>query len=274
MPYLKIIRPVNCFFVFITVLFGAYFKATLTFEISAFAAAFSALLIAAAGYVMNDYFDLPIDKINKPNRVLPSKKINPKNVYIYSLFLFILGIILSFLTNSLYCVLIAISNSIILFYYAKYFKLSPALGNIMIAYTSATTFIFGGLSNNNFQNSLLIALFAFFYTLIRELTKDCEDVHGDSIFKAKTLAILLGKKKTMILALFPALLMLLISFFAFHTMMISYLSFYLISFLVMLPLIFFIILLIINGKKTKLSQFSNMMKIDMFILLIILWVGK
>ncbi len=274
MPYLKIIRPVNCIFVFITVLFGAYFKQKLAFEISAFAAAFSALLIAAAGYVMNDYFDLPIDKINKPHRVLPSKKINPKNVYIYSLFLFILGIILSFLTNSLYCVLIAISNSIILFYYAKYFKLSPALGNIMIAYTSATTFIFGGLSNNNFQNSLLIALFALFYTLIRELTKDCEDVHGDSIFKAKTLAILLGEKKTMILALFPALLMLLTNYFALQKVMISYLSFYLISFIVILPLMFFIILLIINGKKKKFSQFSNMMKIDMFILLLILWFGK
>jgi geranylgeranylglycerol-phosphate geranylgeranyltransferase len=272
MPFIKILRPVNCLFVVLTVFFGAYYLNSEVELLPVIFAVISATFIAAAGYVINDFFDLPIDAVNKPNRILPSGKISPKNAYIYAVILFFIGIIASWLTQNFYCVGLAIINSIALFYYARYFKLSFLAGNIIVAYAAASTFLYGGLAANNLHNSLIIAGFAFLYTLIRELIKDAEDIEGDMKFGAKTLAVRIGRKNTILVSILPALTIIAYTFYVRSS--INELTFWLLHLLVSLPLILFFVLLLEKIEEKRLHRISNFMKLDMLILLIILWVGK
>ncbi len=273
MLFLKIIRPFNCLFVALTILFGAYYNSiNNNFWIIIFAMV-SATLIAGAGYVINDFFDLPIDIINKPHRVLPSGKISPKTAYIYAVLLFISGITLSFFTQNIYCVLIAILNSLILFFYAKSFKMSFLIGNILIAYTAASTFIYGGLSNNNFKNGLIVAIYAFLYTLIREFIKDSEDIEGDVKFGARTLAIKVGRKNITLISILPILCILIFNYFLLYLELITLTTFLILNLLVSVPLILFTVYLLRKLNKYRFSRISLLMKINMLVLLIILWVG-
>lgn len=272
MAYLKILRPFNCLFVAICVAFGIFFRNLTLQSYYVFFAILSATIIAGAGYVINDFFDLPIDSVNKPNRVLPSGKIKPKSAYLYAIVLFIIGIILSFLTRNKYCIAIAIINSVMLFFYAKTFKMNFLIGNLVVAYAAGSTFIFGGLSSNNFTNSLIIAIYAFLYTLMREFIKDAEDIEGDIKFNANTLAIKLGRENTIFTSILPVAFIIVFTIYLFFSEFILLSTFVLMNVFVSIPLIFFIIFLSKKISTKKLSLISGWMKIDMLILLVILWV--
>lgn len=273
MSFIKIIRPFNCLFVILSVFFGAYYQSSSNNIYPIIFAALSAFLIAAAGYVINDFFDIPIDVINRPDRILPSGKITPKAAYIFSVVLFISGITASYFTQNFYCVIIAIVNSILLFSYAKTFKMSFLTGNILVAYITASTFLFGGLCNENVKNSLIIVIFAFLYTFIREIIKDGEDIEGDIKLGAKTLAVMIGRKNISIVSIFPALLIILYTIFLFMKDIIGLKVFSALTMGVSFPLIILIIYILRKSEIKRFANTSSLMKIDMLILLIILWVG-
>ena len=273
MPFLKIIRPFNCLFVILSVFFGAYYQSSISNLFPVIFAALSASLIAAAGYVINDFFDIPIDIINRPDRILPTGKILPKTAYIFSVMLFIFGITASYFTQNFYCVIIAIVNSILLFSYAKTFKMSFMAGNILVAYTTASTFLFGGLCNDNVKNSMIIVIFAFLYTFIREIVKDGEDIEGDIKLGAKTLAVKIGRKNIAIVSIFPALALIIYSIFLFTINMISLKVFLALTIGVSLPLTILITYILRKSEIKIFTNTSSLMKINMLMLLIILWVG-
>jgi len=158
MSYLLILRPGNVIFVLVCVLFGALFRNNAPFDFKLLAAMLSASSIAGAGYVINDFFDLPIDSINRPRRIIPSGRISPRAAYIYSVALFVAGILFSFLTANWYCVMLAVFNSILLFYYARNFKKTLLLGNIVVAYSAASCFIL----EVSVQRILKIALYSVY----------------------------------------------------------------------------------------------------------------
>jgi geranylgeranylglycerol-phosphate geranylgeranyltransferase len=270
MSFLKITRPLNCLFVAITIVFGAVIGTENIDLLPIIFATISATLIAAAGYVINDYFDFAIDKINRPNRVLPAGKITPKSAYIYSITLFTFGIFFSFFTNNIYCIFLAFINAIILFLYAKYFKLTPFFGNLIVAYIATSTFLYGAFSNANLVNIWMITTFAFLLTLIRELIKDCEDIEGDAKLKAKTLALIFGIKKTIQIAFIVATIMILFVLFLWWQAYISNSTIILLNAFVILPTLLFFASLKQNFEKNNLARISKFVKIDMLILLIIL----
>ncbi|MCF7794247.1 MAG: geranylgeranylglycerol-phosphate geranylgeranyltransferase [Candidatus Cloacimonetes bacterium] len=273
MPFIKIIRPFNCLFVAFTVLFGALISNNVIELSPIIFAVLSASFIAAAGYVINDFFDLPIDKVNKPNRILPSGKISPKTAYLFAVTLFFVGIMLSYLTTNFFCVGLAIINSIALFLYARYFKLSFLMGNLLVAYAAASTFIYGGLAANNLGNSLIIAIFAFLYTFLREIVKDAEDIEGDAEFGARTLAIKVGRKGIAWLSVIPILAIIFVSFYFFKNELISNRSFLLLQIFVSIPLILKLVIMIKQNTRKVFSILSQTMKINMVMLMIILWIG-
>lgn len=269
MPFLKIIRPFNCIFAALTVFFGAIYFADALQNFPILFAVISAMLIAAGGYVMNDFFDIPIDIINKPNRVLPSGKITPKTAYLYAVFLFISGMIFGFLTGNIYCVGIAIINTLILFFYAKTFKMKILTGNLLVAYSAGSAFVYGGLVNDNLSNSLILAFYAFFYTLIREFIKDAEDISGDSKYNARTLAIVLGKKKIVLISFIPFFAITVYTLFLFYTHSVSLFTFIALILFVVVPLFLFLLYLTKKTGKANFSAISTYMKVDMLVLLII-----
>jgi geranylgeranylglycerol-phosphate geranylgeranyltransferase len=163
---------------------------------------FVVALITAAGNVINDFFDTKIDAINRPDRPIPSGKVSRIAARGFAVTLFLAGILVSFFTNTL-CIGIAIINSLLLVVYAAKLKSTPLLGNIAVAYLSASIFLFGGALNgwSGLVRIIPIAAITFFAMLSRELLKDAEDIEGDRAGGADTLPIRIGVRKTAEIAL-------------------------------------------------------------------------
>lgn len=158
-------------------------------------------LISGAGNTINDYFDIKIDSINRPERPIPSGRVKLKEALYFSYLLFALGTALAFSINSV-CGSIALFNSLLLIFYAKTLKGTPLLGNLSIGYLTGSTFLFGA-SVFGFEGlRTLFVLFVLSALAItaREIVKDIEDMEGDKMEGADTLPLRIGAKKASYLA--------------------------------------------------------------------------
>jgi len=180
----------------------------------------SVLFITAAGYVINDYFDAPVDMINRPSRVMLSRLIPRRMAIVVHLTLSIIGvaagIYLSFAIRLSFLSMIFLLVPGILWFYSTTYKRQFLLGNLIVAFLTALVPLMVIL----FEVPLLIreygremvrnqidfhtltawvggyALFAFLFTLIREIVKDMEDFEGDRAYGRNTLPVVLGLKTT------------------------------------------------------------------------------
>ncbi len=271
--YFEIIRPFNTIFVALTILFGAFFHSHNYSIYAIIFAIFSAGFISAAGYVINDFYDIQIDKINRPDRVLPSNRMRPKVAFWYAIILLFLGIIFGFLTQKSGCIFLALLNSFLMFYYAKSLKKKFLFGNLVVAYAAGSAFIFGAISNSNLKNVFVVSIVAFLYTLVREIVKDMEDVEGDIKENSSTLPIILGKKAAAQLTIIPILI---IFFFLNYKFIFHGLNIYKIvinpfNYIVTLPLLILFLLYSNNLKAKFLHKISLIMKLDMLLYLVGVW---
>ncbi|OPX66188.1 MAG: Digeranylgeranylglyceryl phosphate synthase [Methanoregulaceae archaeon PtaB.Bin056] len=186
------IRPLNATVAGCAAIIG-YLMATGTLVTGAVILFLVVFLVTGAGNAINDYFDVEIDRINRPDRPIPSGAASAKGVFVYSSILFIAGITLSLLTNP-FCIAIAVANSLLLIWYAASLKRTPGAGNAAISYLTASIFLFGGAYAG--PEGLLVvtplALITFFAMLAREIWKDAEDLEGDRAQGADTLPIRIG----------------------------------------------------------------------------------
>ena len=198
---LTIIRPVNSIAAGLAAIV-AYLIATGTVIPEVLLLFVGVTLITAAGNVINDYFDIEIDRVNRPDRPIPSGQVSLPAARAYAVVLFVTGILVCFFTNEL-CISIAVFNSILLIAYAARLKRTPLLGNIAVSFLAASMFLFGGALNGlpGFFHVMPFAVMTFFAMLSRELVKDGEDVEGDKASGAVTIPIRYGIKATMFLAL-------------------------------------------------------------------------
>ncbi len=135
-------------------------------------------LFTGAGNSLNDYYDRIIDRINHPNRPLPSGRTDPENAIILALSLFFFAIVLAFLINTL-AFLIVIANFVVMISYETMFKAKGAVGNFTISWLTGTTFLFGGAAVMGVERTYILASLAFLATFGREVAKDIEDIKGD-----------------------------------------------------------------------------------------------
>jgi 4-hydroxybenzoate polyprenyltransferase len=177
---------------------------------------FSTVLITAAGYVINDYFDLRIDRINKPDKIILGKKISRrKAILIHTVFSFI-GIVLGFyVAYSVGNIKLGFINAVItvlLWFYSAKYKQKFLIGNVIVSVLSAFVILivwlfeffaliksgtmFFTANRDIFVYVMAYATFAFLISLIREIIKDIEDIKGDSITGCRTIPIVLGIQKT------------------------------------------------------------------------------
>lgn len=154
--------------------------------------------ITGAGNAINDYFDIEIDRVNRPRRPIPSGRMSQTAAFIIALILFCTGIILSYWLGPA-CLFIAIFNSILLFLYAYILKQTVLIGNIAVGYLSGSTFLFGGaleiFEGTGIMSVMILFLLAGLATLAREIVKDIQDMEGDLKAGATTLPIKIGKDK-------------------------------------------------------------------------------
>lgn len=152
----------------------------------------STLIIAASGYMINDYYDVKIDFINKPDQVIVGRLLKRRKVMTAHTLLNFLGIALGILLG----IMIGIINFIsafLLWLYSNQLKRMPFIGNFVVACLTATSIALVGYYYR--QNETLVytyAIFAFAFTLVREIIKDMEDMRGDEKFGCKTLPLTLG----------------------------------------------------------------------------------
>jgi 4-hydroxybenzoate polyprenyltransferase len=169
----------------------------------------SSVFIAAAGYIINDYFDLNIDRINKPGRLIVQNIIRRRWTIIWHFFLSMGGIAIGFyLDFTTKVTLLGFSNLIcacLLFIYSISLKRKLLAGNILIALLTAWTilvvtwcevFLFIGSQDINIPKiariTMLYAGFAFVISLVREAVKDMEDIEGDRKYGCRTMPIVWG----------------------------------------------------------------------------------
>jgi len=162
-------------------------------------AGIAAAMITSAGNIINDYFDFEIDKINKPERPIPSGRVSRSDALMLSFALFMIGLGLAKYVN-IYCLSLAGLNSVLLIIYGRYSKKMLIVSNIIVSYLVASIFIFGALSVINVANLGLMGLrivallssCAFLITFSREIIKDVEDIEGDKKNYCSTLPICIG----------------------------------------------------------------------------------
>ncbi|HVF97870.1 MAG TPA: geranylgeranylglycerol-phosphate geranylgeranyltransferase [Flavisolibacter sp.] len=176
----------------------------------------ASVFIAAAGYIINDYFDLNIDRINKPEQNVVDRVIHRRWAIIWHLLLSVFGIILTALGVGLHHWYLALANVLcvgLLWFYSTSFKRQLLIGNVIISLLTAWTilFVFFAFSSPNnafnttdpvsvkfFRIAFLYSGFAFVISLIREAVKDMEDMEGDARYGCRTLPLVAGVRGTKI----------------------------------------------------------------------------
>jgi 4-hydroxybenzoate polyprenyltransferase len=172
---------------------------------------FASLFIAAGGYVINDYFDVDIDEVNKPHSMVVGKIISRRWAMAWHFMLSASGLLLTFFAmhsfSQWYLVVVNSVAVLFLWLYSTKYKKSFLLGNLIIALLVSWSILIvffakidlqdvlgtsSSLQLRLFRFSILYAGFAFLSTLARELVKDVEDREGDRKFGCKTLPIVWG----------------------------------------------------------------------------------
>ena len=248
----------------LSVLIAAMVTGTLEPHFAVFLAAISAGLIMAAGNTINDYFDIEIDRINKPLRPLPAQKMSLETARILAFGEFLLGITLSAFI-SLPMLLIAAFFSLLIYFYAAVFKRTVLWGNLVVSLATAATFIYGGMAVRRPGSAIIPALFAFFFHFGREILKDIEDIKGDQKNAAQTFPVRFGVRPAIRLIWLNFLLLAVLTAVPFIAGWYGTAYFGIVVFGVY-PVIGYVLISILQNTAPKhLGFLSNLLKADMLI---------
>ncbi|MDO1448539.1 geranylgeranylglycerol-phosphate geranylgeranyltransferase [Rhodocytophaga aerolata] len=206
MGFLRLIRWPNLLFIILTQYFVRIFLVgprdawvSHFMDVRFLMLTLSTVLVAAAGYIINDYYDIKIDTINKPKRVVVGRILRRRWAMISHLLLNVTGILLAFMVDWKVG-LVTFVSGFLLWLYSNQLKRQPFTGNFTIALLTAASLLVVWIYQP--RNEFLVytfAAFAFFISLIREIIKDMEDVRGDATFGCQTLPIIWGIRRTKIL---------------------------------------------------------------------------
>jgi len=293
--FFKLIRGVNLIYIALTQVLLQYcvlwplLETNPTLQgVDFFLLVFSTVIIAASGYMINDYFDVKIDEINKPKRILVDRILPRRKIMIlHVVFNFVgvaIGFYLAWKVGDWRLGFIHVLAASLLWFYSVSLKKQFLIGNIIVslltALVVATVLLyevkyFGiGISENQrtFIGRFFIGymVFAFVVNLIRELIKDMEDIEGDRQGQCKTVPIVWGIKNAKYLT--SLILLLTISLVAYvlsgsagsinigSNPNFFYLSFAYFFFLVQLPLLYVLYKLFRADKPSDFKHLSYAIK--------------
>tara|TARA_R100001530_G_scaffold99884_2_gene69453 strand:+ start:687 stop:1598 length:912 start_codon:yes stop_codon:yes gene_type:complete len=242
------------------------------------------ICIAAAGNIINDIYDVEIDKINKPSKVLIGKKISERRANRLFIILNITGVAIGFyLANTIekpgFAALFIVFSAL-LYLYASYLKGMLLIGNILISALVAMSLIIVALfdllptitlQNQAMQSTVFkivlhYALFAFSINFIREIVKDLQDINGDKKGGMNTLAIALGRKRTSTIVCVLGLLMVFgVVFYMYEYLYNQQIIMLYFLFVILAPLLYFCIKSYDADTPNKYGFLSKLLKIIMFL---------
>ena len=228
---------------------------SLTFEIDFLLLVVSTVLLAAAGNIINDYFDIKADRVNRPDKIIIGKYIKRRwaifSHWAFSTLGVIIAMYLGWKHQSYALVFIPIFSSFALWIYSVSYKRKLLIGNILIALLTAlvvvlpSIFILHILPGKGSELwlevgykinispaiflSVLLAVFAFISNFTREIVKDYHDVDGDKKMACETIPIVTGDKFTR----------------------------FIIGVLIFIQLLFFLLLIVVGSSKFDSSNFER-----------------
>lgn len=253
----------------------------------------STILIAAAGYAINDYFDIRIDRINKPDKIIVGRLISRRKAMlthtVFNIIAVLIGVYLSIKVHNYKLASIFIVVSILLWTYSLKYKAYFIIGNLIVAIVSALTILLVWIFEKYALNSgdplelarlicnqkigsylkfILWAYiaYAFVTSLIREIIKDIEDVEGDKKVGCSTIPVVIGIQKTKYILL--SLCVITIASLSYVSYLVNSIGrhtliFWYILLLLVLPFIYMIYIIIIAKNKNDYSFLSNITKFIM-----------
>lgn len=186
-PRLRLLRPVNATMSAVAVGVGAVVAAGLDGTVaragSVALGGLATFLFTGAGNALNDFYDRDGDRVNHPDRPIPSGQIAPAAAYDTALVLFFVAIVASLFINFAAFGLV-LASLVLMVAYEERFKASGWSGNLLIAWLVGSLFLFAGLCvyegrTHPLQIAASLAVLAGLSTAGREIVKDIEDVAGD-----------------------------------------------------------------------------------------------
>lgn len=245
-PYLRLLRVGNLAFLAILLFVMEKWVATPLLQLAQFSEQMpwwvltllilSTVLIAAGGYVINDYFDVKIDRINRPEDLVVTRHITRDGAMRLFQILTAVGVAaglaVAWWAKSWTLAMIYIVIPGLLWFYSASYKRQLLIGNIVVSFVSALVPLLVAIANADYLRHLYgdalqytpitgqlyvwisgFALFAFLMTLAREMVKDIEDITGDKEMECRTAAIVWGEKPTkMIVSILLLITMALIAY--------------------------------------------------------------
>ena len=200
-PFLTLVRIPNCLMIGLAVLVAETIGlGTLPNPTQAIFGFLTAFMLLAGTMVFNDIQDVQVDRVNSPNRPIPSGKVTIRQAYglsvVFSAFALLSSLVLGILTF-----LTALVALALMAYYNTRGKKTGLLGNVVVSFNVALPFFFGGLVVNSLRPLLFIFfLLAFLANTAREVAKGIADVAGDSSKGIMTIAVMQGPKRAAELA--------------------------------------------------------------------------
>lgn len=256
------------------------------------------VLIAAGGYVINDYFDTKIDRINRPETLIVTKSVGYSTATKWHIVLSVTGCLFGFLVSArlgiwkvgfMYPIIVGL-----LWFYSSAYKKMFLVGNIVVAVLSGLILVIPalyempGLMNNPdpiiqygaldpfliVYQTLGVGIFAFLTSLTREIIKDMEDEEGDKEHGARTLAVVFGKRNTKIVVTILNLATVAILEYVLMTYLNETISIIYINAAVVLPLMFLSYKVLRIKDKKDCHFCSIFMKITMLLGILYLFVMR
>ena len=209
---IEILRPINALMGGLTVIIGVLNTRVGidlgTFILNILLGVATYFFITGGGMIINDYYDIEIDKINRPERPIPRGSITLNQAKFLWIGTTLIGIALAIIHSLLFQigflnVALAVFFAFIGWLYAAWGKKAGFIGNIIVSVSFSIGLIYGAVLNNSNVPSYVYFFFltSFFLLRSREVIKGCEDVEGDKKEGVKTIAIRIGTKKTTLFSL-------------------------------------------------------------------------
>lgn len=271
--YLALTRPVNLLIGAASIFLGALLTNTLEPYPRVVLACLSGTLIMAGGNAINDYYDVDIDRLNKPHRALPAQRLRSSEAVNFTIILFVLGIFLSILINLLALGLATVATLGLVLYSAR-LKRTALAGNVLVSLLAALAFVYGAASVGRWQAALIPAAFAFLFHLGREIIKDVQDQEADAAGAAQTLPVRFGNRAAFAAVTIVFTLLILFTFIPYILKVYGKGYLWIVVLGVDLVLLGVIVQLWARPELKTLRHISTILKLDMVVGLVAIYVGQ
>lgn len=271
--FVALMRPVNGLIAFLSIFLGAAVTGTVQPLWRVLLAAFSGTLIGAGGNAVNDAYDVEIDRVNKPERPIPSGRVSRAEAFGFAFTLIAVGMLVA-VPIGWAAVAVAASASALLILYSARLKRTVLWGNLTVSVVSALAFVYGGLAVRRVKEALIPAGFAFLFHLGREVVKDVEDVRGDRVGSARTLPVVHGVRaaQTVVTAVFSVLIV--ATWLPYLVGVYDLVYFLIVLFGVDTVLVYAVWAFWRSVEPSHLARLSNLLKADMLVGLVAIYLGR